>query len=161
MYIILIVININNRLRLKKQKITRLANAVQSLRLLLEYLAKHRGMTNAYLKGDHSFKSEIDSLQTNVDHVFTSLTQETNTEISWDNIPEYTNMKTEWNSLKSRVFERSPKQNFDLHIALIGKVIENIAEEGLYIETALSNNPNTKIITNILITGLPPSKSQL
>ena len=38
---------------------------------------------------------------------------------------------------------------------MIQKVIESISEEGLFIETALSGNVNTRIITNILITDLP------
>ena len=56
---IILVINTNSRMRAKRQKTIRLAQVVQSLRSLLEHLAMHRGMTNAYLKGDHSFESKI------------------------------------------------------------------------------------------------------
>ena len=72
--VVFTVINVNSRLRTKKQKITQLAHVVQSLRLLLENLAKHRGMTNAYLKGDHSFKTAIGKLQLEINRIFENLT---------------------------------------------------------------------------------------
>lgn len=153
--IILLMINASDRMRNKKQKILQVAEVVQSLRSLLEYLAKHRGMTNAYLKGDHSFESAISNLQIDIDKEFNHLTKTNSKSINLDNKNEYQNLYEQWKNLKSKALKRQPKENFDQHVSLIGKVIENLAEEGLFIEVALNDYPNTKIITNTLVTELP------
>jgi len=152
--IILLVINTNNLMRNKKQKTVRLAEIVQSLRSLLECLAKHRGMTNAYLKGDQSFKPEITRLQDDIDKEFDHLSNK-NTQDSVRNNNDYQKIHAQWKNLKSKALDRPPAENFKLHVILIEKIIECIAEEGLFIEVALSDNPNTKIITNTLVTELP------
>ena len=152
---ILLVINTNNLMRKKKQRTIRLAEVVQSLRSLLEYLAKHRGMTNAYLKGDHSFGSAITNLQVDIDKSFNHLIKNENNDSTLDNISEYLKMHEQWKTLKSKALKSQPAENFKKHVLLIEKIIENIAEEGLFIEVALSDNPNTKIITNTLVTELP------
>lgn len=152
---IILIINTNSRMRSKKQKTIRLAQVIQSLRSLLEYLAMHRGMTNAYLKGDHTFESKIMSLQKDIDNGFNVLTNSKVKGTSLDNLSDYQKMQTQWKSLKDKALGYQPAENFKQHILLIEKVIENIAEEGLFIEVALSDNPNTKIITNTLVTELP------
>ena len=153
--VILLIINTNTRLRSKRNKTKNLAQIVQSLRTLLEYLAMHRGMTNAYLKGDQSFESKILSLQKDIENSFKILTQSKTHNASLDKNKDYQEMYIMWKDLQSKAFSRVPAENFKQHISLIEKVIENIAEEGLFIEVALSDNPNTKVIANTLVTELP------
>lgn len=152
---ILLIINTNARMRDKNQKTIRLAQVVQSLRSLLEYLAMHRGMTNAYLKGDHSFKSKIANLQKEIENGFAILTKKNTQGSTLDNIYSYQQMYILWQDIKTNALNSQPADNFKNHIILIEKVIENIAEEGLFVEIALNDNPNTKIIANTLVTELP------
>ena len=95
------------------------------VRLLIQHFPEHRGMTNAYLSGNESFKSKIlakrkqiaDDIRL-IDQVDQRLGQQLDTTTQWNNI------KAGWNRLESEAFNGPAKEVFARHTRLIAEVLE-------------------------------------
>ncbi len=92
------------------------------IRTLLEHLQIHRGMVNAYLSGDISFKSQIEEERIKVesaidavDKVEASLGESLDTKQLWESI------KNSWKRLDKNATQMPPKESFQLHTELIQK----------------------------------------
>lgn len=95
------------------------------VRQLIQHFPEHRGMTNAYLSGNESFKSKIlakrkqlaDDIRV-IDQVDQRLGQQLNTTTQWNNI------KANWSRLESEAFNGPAKEVFGRHTRLIAEVLE-------------------------------------
>jgi len=95
------------------------------VRQLIQHFPEHRGMTNAYLSGNESFKIKIlekrkqiaDDIRL-IDQVDQHLGQQLDTTTQWNNI------KASWGRLESGAFNGPPEEVFARHTQLIAKVLE-------------------------------------
>ena len=95
------------------------------VRQLIQHFPEHRGMTNAYLSGNESFKIKILAKRKQIaedirliDQVDQRLGQQLDTTTQWNNI------KASWSRLESEAFDEPAKAVFARHTQLIAKVLE-------------------------------------
>jgi methyl-accepting chemotaxis protein len=97
---------------------------LKPLKVVLANMQQHRGMAAALLNGDASFGAKLDEKQKQlkdqiaaVDAVDRAHGEDLGTSAQWKHVEE------EWDGLRSRVAGLTPKDSFEQHTALIGKVI--------------------------------------
>lgn len=104
---------------------------IQPIRQLLQFMPQHRGMTNAYINGDASFKSKILQTQHKLDELF-DLAQTIDKELNakLDTTKKFTPILNDWNTLKHSALTMRAEQSFDAHSALIEKILALIIHAG-------------------------------
>jgi len=104
---------------------------VQPIRQLLEFIPKHRGLTNAFLNGNKSFESKILRVRKNIDDLFeAALKVDQKLGASLDTSNKFSVISNEWVVLKDTAFSMEAKDSFDRHSALINKVLSLIVHAG-------------------------------
>jgi len=95
------------------------------VRQLIQHFPEHRGMTNAYLSGNESFKSKIIAKRQQlindlraIDEVDQRLGDQLGTTARWNRI------KSTWSRLETDAFNGPAKQVFKRHTELIAEVLE-------------------------------------
>ncbi|RKZ85209.1 MAG: methyl-accepting chemotaxis protein, partial [Gammaproteobacteria bacterium] len=96
---------------------------ISTVRQLYQNLAQHRGMTNAYLNGNISFKAKIMAKRKEIiadvaaiDTIDQQLGSTFNTSLLWNEI------KQDWKTVENNAFRDPAKQVFEAHTQLIAKV---------------------------------------
>mgnify|MGYP002713064517 CR=1 FL=1 len=100
---------------------------IAPLRQLVEHIAQHRGMTNAYLKGDASFKDKILAKRHVIDQDFTALLDvdaQVGTRLNLGDRAHA--LQQQWKGLKGEAFSLPAAQSFQRHTRLIAQVMNTI-----------------------------------
>ncbi len=129
---------------------------IKTVRQLYQNLPQHRGMTNAYLNGESSYKSKIIEKRqaiiadiAAIDSIDNRLGDEFGTHALWAEI------KQTWQQLEQRAFNDSAKQIFQEHTDLISRtynLFEQISNEsGLVLDPEL----NTSFLIDSIVYRLP------
>lgn len=123
----------SNSISHKRQRIQALwaAQWLRHLRDLLELFPKHRGMANAFLKGDASFRASMEKLQQQADAKLESMRKliaERN-ECSEHRILRP--IEQDWRTIKQNVYNMSAERCFAAHSRLIALVIERLEDDAL------------------------------
>jgi len=126
-------------------------NYIKTLIPIFESVPQHRGMRNAWLRGDRSLgkriakkSTEIDRLISTMDALDTSLNNRLQTRSGWMRIHR------DWEEIKSGTNRSTPAQSWDRHTELIARLIALI----LHVEVSsdILVDPNGE--THYLITGV-------
>ncbi|UZE95536.1 methyl-accepting chemotaxis protein [Alkalimarinus alittae] len=126
---------------------------IKPLRVLLELTPKHRGMTNAFLKGDTSFENKIRALRGDIRKAFTSA-KEVDERLGrlLDSTQSLKMLSEEWESLESRSLTLTPAQSFALHTDFIHNLLQFIVHIGdtsnLILDPKLESFYNMDLIVN-------------
>ncbi|HHW36604.1 MAG TPA: diguanylate cyclase [Bacillales bacterium] len=123
---------------------------------LIADMQQHRGMTNAYLSGDQSFKEELALKKSQIelkieqlDAVDKKLGAELKTEQKWNEI------KDMWNTFQRNANQLSVNETLDEHTEIIAKMLEFMNHIGntsnLYLDTGLRNYHLAESYMNIPI----------
>jgi len=114
---------------------------IRNSRRLIEHLPKHRGMANAFLKGDGSFKSPLMSIQSEIDSDLEALKKllMKKEAVIKDDAIQY--MFDDWQTLKQQVLTLSPQVSFSKHTRLIGQFLETLEDttELTYFKNRIDN----------------------
>lgn len=135
---------------------TRLALAsLKTLRSLVENVPKHRGMTNAFLQGDTSFRNKMEPVQTEIMQSLKILAQQAQ-ELKSTHITNSSNIAlSKWQELHNSIYSLQAPKSFELHSELIQQILyimEDISDEfGL----TNSNSPEDNSMFETLIRSLP------
>ncbi|HHW78881.1 MAG TPA: HAMP domain-containing protein, partial [Xanthomonadaceae bacterium] len=129
---------------------------LQPVRALLQHLAEHRGMSNAYLSGDASFREKITAKQSQlaedlkaVDTVDTQYGGFLNSADSWQAI------KVDWQNLGASVFNLTAPDSFARHTALIEKLLDLTIHVGIASNLVLDPDPDSYYLMDIVVDRLP------
>ena len=129
---------------------------IQTIRPLLEHMPQHRGMTNAYLEGETSFKSKIMSKRNDVDQALASLSNINNKLSGYLNTNNLVNnIQTQWNTLKNEAMRMSPADSFAAHTKMIGDVLNLLTHVAINSKMTLNINPESLQLTDALVSRLP------
>jgi len=101
---------------------------IKKSRLLMEHLPKHRGMANAFLKGDASFKSALMSMGESIDSDFDGLKKIAFLKEAAIDKKEIQKIFDEWLQLKKYFFDMPPEESFTKHSILINKFLEIVED---------------------------------
>ncbi|NOY61606.1 MAG: methyl-accepting chemotaxis protein [Gammaproteobacteria bacterium] len=129
---------------------------IQPLRQLVQHLPQHRGATNAYLKGDKSFKDRALAVRAKIaqeinaiDTVNSRLGDQLNSTQRWSAL------KAQWMELKSSAFELKPEDSFSRHTQLIEKVLEMFTFIADQSNLVLDPQIDTYYLMDAIVTQLP------
>lgn len=155
-----IVVNNVVRQRKRRTRVLWVAQWVQQLRCLLELFPKHRGMANALLKGDHSFRPAMEKLQREVDAKLLSMRQlvaERSDGFDRDYFHPDLLQKIEqqWQAIRDNVFTMQAKKSFTLHTRLIALVIERMEDDSLELVAFANTHRDLKSLVTMLTRELP------
>ncbi|MFW5443942.1 MAG: methyl-accepting chemotaxis protein [Methylococcaceae bacterium] len=126
------------------------------VRQLIQHLPEHRGMTNAYLSGNDSFKSKILAKRTqitadisNIDQIDQRLGSQFGTTTQWNNI------KASWSRLQSDAFNGPVKDVFSRHTQLIAEVLDLVKQVSDNSNLTLDSELDSFYIKEAIVTLLP------
>ncbi len=95
-------------------------DTIVGVRKVIELIPQHRGMSNALLNGDDSFKGKIITVQSEVDKCIQVIEQSSNIK---GQLQRWNKIKSDWNSLKSDYVGLSAPKSFQQHSDLISEVL--------------------------------------
>lgn len=151
----LVYINSLAKRRKHLAQILWVAKWVQQLRRLLELLPKHRGMANALLKGDDSFRQPLHDLQREVDGQLEAMRRLTlergNQAVSRRLQP----IEREWQAIRDGVMTMQAAKSFSLHTRLIAKVLERMEDDASSLQSLAQNNDALRSLLTVLTHDLP------
>ena len=101
---------------------------ITGLRRLFEHIPQHRGMANAYLRGDESFKEKLNQTQRQIDGEIEALDGLFSEESGGLLLERWQGVKSEWQQLKSQLGTLAAPQSFHAHTHLVQEVIYLIGD---------------------------------
>jgi methyl-accepting chemotaxis protein len=132
------------------------AQYLQPARALLQHLAEHRGMSNAYLNGDASFREKIAAKQNQLaddikamDAIDAQYGGALNSTSSWQAI------KVDWQNLDADVFNLTAPDSFARHTALIEKLLDLTIHVGSTSNLALDPVMDSYSLMDMVVNRLP------
>lgn len=132
------------------------ARYVQLMREMLQHLAEHRGMSNAYLNGDASFKEKIAKKKDQLDEDIKSLdTVNLQYGDTLDSTSRWQSIKTDWEDLSAVVFSLTPPESFARHTAVIQKLLGLVTHIGVTSNLVLDPEPDSYFLIDAIIARLP------
>ena len=123
------------------------------LRQLLEFTPQHRGMVNAILQGDESFRSKIGGVQQHIEKNIALLLSQAQQTRPWEIQQRVTQIVNYWQEISKNYKHYSAADSFSKHTALISEILyltNDVAEESGIVschtgEYELTNAANTKL----------------
>ncbi len=128
---------------------------VKFLRLPVEHIQQHRGMTSAYKNGAEQFKNRIFSKRQDIDGYFSDLIK-IDRELSGDLHTQglVGNLASQWESIKAHSFDQDWPATLKAHNALIGDMLalfEHVANaSGIVLDQKLDSYHLGNSITEVL-----------
>ncbi len=127
---------------------------IAAARQLLEHVPQHRGMTNAYLNGDASFKERILEERRKVNEYLQALQAvDGRSQAALGTRERMTRIAAQWQKLENESFAMTPADSFAAHTALIEDIIALIGH--VADASKLSFNPEASEMVDAVIHQLP------
>lgn len=143
------------RARISQQCLMGLKDITQ-IRRLIETLPQHRGMANALLQGDESFRSKLTTLQAQINKDIQALQTQLSGNDCWGATDRVRKINKAWSTILENPGNSSASKSFSRHTALIAEVlylINDVADAaGLLNDTGYSQLVDTAINTLPLVT---------
>ena len=125
------------------------------LRGLLQHVAQHRGMTNAYLRGDASFRDRIVAERRTIAADFAQLKSAVAQHHRLGIHEQASSLASIWDRLEQQAFDLDADAAFLRHTELIAAVINTITMVGERSQLVLDPILTTHNLVNTLTVGLP------
>lgn len=131
-------------------------NYLQPARTLLQHFAEHRGMNNAYLSGDVSFREKIAAKQRQLandlqamDAVDAQPGDTLKSRSAWQAI------KADWQSLSANAAHLTTQDSFTRHTALIKKLLDLNVQVGITSNLVLDPDADSYYLMDVVVNRLP------
>lgn len=128
---------------------------IAPLRGLLQHVAQHRGMTNAYLKGDSSFRDRILAERRTIANDFALLRTMAGKYPGLGIIEQANRLELAWTELEHQALDLRADVAFTHHTELITAIINTITMVGERSQLVLDPVLTTHNLVNTLTAGLP------
>jgi len=129
---------------------------IATTRQLMEYIPQHRGMTNAYLNGDASFRARIMEAREVIGRHFVTLQElDSRLGVSLKTDARVSALLEQWNSLKNNAFNMSASQCFQEHTQLLTAVIGLISHVGDTSNLLLDSELDSFYLMDVVVNQLP------
>jgi hypothetical protein len=155
--VIAVGIAINHLAQQKKRRRQLLWGArwMQALRCLFELFPQHRGMANALLKGDDSFRPALEKLQQQVDNQLQTMRQLLKERDDSGSLHILLPIEQQWQAIRDSIFTMQAKKSFVLHTDLIALVIERMQDDSIELEALAHTNEQLRLLLTMLTRELP------
>lgn len=123
---------------------------------IIQHVPQHRGMANAYLKGDYSFKPKMLEMQKLIIVELESLRRLVAESSSIVNIKDVIEAEEKWVSIEQQVFSMLPADSFNKHTFLVTSFL-NMMEDSSELTTMGSskNSDKNKLLITAVIRDIP------
>ncbi len=151
----LLISNINDEIKFFENE-RRGISYIKAVRPLLEHMPQHRGMTNAYLNGDNSFRDKITAKRKQIDqHLeeLTTLDQQLRGSLATQGMVE--KIQSQWQTLKNGSMQMQPGDSFAAHTQMIADVLALIVHVADSSEITLDPKLDTYYLGDALVNKLP------
>ncbi len=130
---------------------------IGALRPLLEHLPQHRGMTNAYLRGDTSFRDKLLAKRKVIAEDFSRLADvDRELGASLQTRDRVGRLRADWQALEQRAFDMPADEAFAAHTALIAALIDHIAHVADTSNLILDPELDSYYLMDLVVNRLPP-----
>ena len=103
----------------------------QPLIKLIEDVQQHRGMLNAYLRGDTSFKEKIILKESQIEDDIRAIDEvDQRLGVTLKTTERWSALKENWQTLKGKAFSLRPQESFESHTTLIAEILSLLAHVG-------------------------------
>ncbi len=129
---------------------------VRPIRQLLELVPQHRGMTNAFLKGNKDFESKILQRRNDIEDAFRfafEIDEQIGTQLKTTD--DLNKIYNDWKSLKSLAFSLTSAQSFTRHTELINEILELIIHVGDTSNLVLDPELDSYYLMDLIIHQIP------
>ena len=129
---------------------------------VIKNMPMHRGMTNAYLNGDESFKPRILSKRNEVDNALTEL-KKVDAEFSQQlsSSEKLNKIVADWEALKNQAFDLSAKESFARHTAIIEEIVALVAHVGDQSNLILDPDLDSYYLMDLIVLKVPTAIDKL
>ena len=127
---------------------------LRNIRKLIQHLPQHRGMANAYLKGDNSFKEKMSGMHNTIDADFSDLLLISQESGSIFNQNIVNPIHNKWEEIKSNAFTFSPEESFSKHTEVITDLL-NVMEDSSELTSLQSGYNEFHLIVRAVIKDIP------
>ena len=125
---------------------------LQPVRTLLQHLAEHRGMSNAYLNGDASFKEKIAAKQSQIAEDIKAVdAADAQHGGTLDTASSWKAIEADWQSLGANVFSLAAPDSFSRHTALIEKLLDLTIHVGIASNLVLDPDPDSHYLMDVVV----------
>ncbi len=132
------------------------ARYVQQVRMMLQHFAEHRGMSNAYLSGDASFREKIMNKKTQLDEDIKALDiLDAQYGGPLDSTAPWQAIKMDWKNLNANGFNLTPLESFTQHTALIKKLLDLVIHIGITSNLILDPQADSYFLIDVIVSRLP------
>jgi signal transduction histidine kinase len=128
----------------------------ESIMKLFRDIQQHRGMANAFLRGDPSFKEKLIIKQANIAEDIRSVDafeMKTGTTLGPADI--WQTVKEKWQVIEIQAFRMQAKVSFDMHTALIHDILGLMAHMADISNLTIDPDIETSYLIDILVNKLP------
>ena len=128
---------------------------IQTVRELLQHTAEHRGMSNAYLNGDASFREKILAKQNQITNDIELIDAvDAKYGVLLNSTDQWQSIKAEWQKFHTDAFSLPAKESFARHTALIKQLIDLTLQVGVNSNLILDPEPDSYFLVDCVINGL-------
>ncbi len=127
---------------------------IHSTQHLVKHIQQHRGMANALLRGDDSFREKLSSLQAMIDANFIDLNKACEKDLATVGPAELEPIRTEWQAIREQVLGLSPEISFSRHSLLISRLLDMI-EDASELTSLYEYGAKDKLLIQAIATDLP------
>ena len=129
---------------------------LQPVRVLLQHFAEHRGMSNAYLSGDDSFREKMIAKRNHLaediktmDAINAQYGNALESSSAWQSI------KTDWQNISVNVSHLTAPDSFARHTALIEKLLDLTINVGIASNLVLDPDADSYYLMDVVVNRLP------
>ena len=141
--------------RKRRKQVIWFVDWIHHLRLLLELIPKHRGMANALLKGDESFRPLLVNLQKETDTQLQRMNQLVMRSDQASAQTLFVPIERQWREIRERVVTLPAKKSFAMHTRLIATVIERMEDDSIELEAFAYGFGEVRALIAMLTRELP------
>lgn len=100
------------------------------LRNLVEYIPQHRGMANALLEGDNSFKVKLNTLAQKITTEIKYISELTGKQDKWNSIKKVKTIEQQWHYIHQNLSSLKSSDSFECHTLLVKHLLFLIHDIG-------------------------------
>ncbi len=129
---------------------------ITKIKTLLEHVPKHRGLSQAYLKGNPEVGPQIKSQKEAVEKILQSLASHgTHAQNIMGTQAQLGQIQNAWRKLESKNFSMSPTQSFKSHTALISQILDWIFQLTIDSQLQVDDVSETNFLITVLSRDIP------
>ena len=151
-YFIIYIRTQNLSVYLLREKVLK---SLHPIRKLLEYIPQHRGMANALLQGDNSFKSKLETLAQKINTEIKNTSELVGYNDNLNISGKVKRIEQQWDFIFQNISQRQASDSFELHTELVKSILFLIHDIAATTKILSSQDITYSKLANVALRKLP------